>query len=555
MFKVISYHRTPLNRQIKEAIRIRRRGGATEILNSRSEYNRCHIPRLVVEVEEEGIRKAREQKEEEEIKELIRSLESEDLSWEERKKRERELAVKKRRRGSEMDDWGAVEGATIAGGRRKTKRLKYSRLEENWGEHGGIKNTTMVEQRINDQKTQKEEGNPDPDRPTLMIRSSKRKVPPVTLRSSTIPDYFKVMRTIEEVLVEEEECDQNVNSHDQVETTASQEQVADREEDTLVEQEDDQKKKEYSGNTRPDRGGYDEGPDHTDQEDPFGNTSDQEDFEDHILTINKWTDQEAMKYFAMTKPGVHYEDPDQPHDQEGQQEYTENRVEDDQDQMEDDLEMQFILESSWFEDTTLSLSDHQEDDLQIPPDNTQKDTRLYSTIPDQVEDKREYPDSKDASTVSISGNSLADFGARPTAEHAGENRINHVINEHPFVYDVECAPTMSVDPTPVEMTPLEGLKVPDIQRTKEAMFHHNLPAARTSTPEPSVGYIRTGKLSQLQNTNLATVAPGDPREAEDELMTPTPKPDVTQIHEVKPQVPDPSNNMNVDDTPPHHEEG
>ena len=86
VFKVISYHKTPLNRQIKEAIMIRRRGGATEILNSRSEFNRCHIPRLVVEVEEEEIRKAREQKEEEEIKELIRSLESEELTWEERNK-------------------------------------------------------------------------------------------------------------------------------------------------------------------------------------------------------------------------------------------------------------------------------------------------------------------------------------------------------------------------------------------------------------------------------------------------------------------------------------
>ena len=53
VFKVISYHKTPLNRQIKEVIMIRRMGGTTEILNSRSEFNRCHIPRLVVEVEEE----------------------------------------------------------------------------------------------------------------------------------------------------------------------------------------------------------------------------------------------------------------------------------------------------------------------------------------------------------------------------------------------------------------------------------------------------------------------------------------------------------------------
>ena len=100
---------------------IRRRGGATEILNSRSEFNRCHIPTLVVEVKEEEIRKAREQKEEEEIKRLIRSLESEELSWEERKKRERDLPKKKRRRESETEDQGAVEGATFTGGGGKSR--------------------------------------------------------------------------------------------------------------------------------------------------------------------------------------------------------------------------------------------------------------------------------------------------------------------------------------------------------------------------------------------------------------------------------------------------
>ena len=55
IFKVVSHHRTALNRQVREAIRIGRRGGAGRILNSKSEFNRCHIPRLVVEEEiEEG---------------------------------------------------------------------------------------------------------------------------------------------------------------------------------------------------------------------------------------------------------------------------------------------------------------------------------------------------------------------------------------------------------------------------------------------------------------------------------------------------------------------
>ena len=52
MMRVVSFHKTALSRQIKEAVRIRRRGGAGAILNSKSEYNRCHIPRLQMEEEE-----------------------------------------------------------------------------------------------------------------------------------------------------------------------------------------------------------------------------------------------------------------------------------------------------------------------------------------------------------------------------------------------------------------------------------------------------------------------------------------------------------------------
>ena len=59
LFKVISTHKTALSRQIKEAVRIRRRGGAGSILNSKSEHNRCHIPRLVVDKEDEDRKKQR----------------------------------------------------------------------------------------------------------------------------------------------------------------------------------------------------------------------------------------------------------------------------------------------------------------------------------------------------------------------------------------------------------------------------------------------------------------------------------------------------------------
>ena len=42
----IKFHRTALERQIHEAVRIRRRGGEESLLNSKAEYNRCKITRL-----------------------------------------------------------------------------------------------------------------------------------------------------------------------------------------------------------------------------------------------------------------------------------------------------------------------------------------------------------------------------------------------------------------------------------------------------------------------------------------------------------------------------
>ena len=66
---MVSKHRSALNRQIKEAVRIRRRGGAQGILNSKAEFNRCYIPRLVVEVEDQAEQEQREQREREEEQE------------------------------------------------------------------------------------------------------------------------------------------------------------------------------------------------------------------------------------------------------------------------------------------------------------------------------------------------------------------------------------------------------------------------------------------------------------------------------------------------------
>ena len=104
IFKVISMHRTALNRQIKEAVRIRRRGGAASILNSKSEYNRCHIPRLVVEKEDEEVKKLRKELQNQDKEERSRQLEEEDNCWRAKKTRELEIQKVKRRRPSETDD-------------------------------------------------------------------------------------------------------------------------------------------------------------------------------------------------------------------------------------------------------------------------------------------------------------------------------------------------------------------------------------------------------------------------------------------------------------------
>ena len=52
-------------------------GGAGQILNSRSEFNWCHMPRLVVEEEDKEARTTREAKEKQEKDEMTRALEGE----------------------------------------------------------------------------------------------------------------------------------------------------------------------------------------------------------------------------------------------------------------------------------------------------------------------------------------------------------------------------------------------------------------------------------------------------------------------------------------------
>ena len=127
IFKVVGQHRTALSRQIHEAVRIRRRGGEARILNSKGEWNRCHIPRLVMEEVDEDDRKELQRLEQERKDELLKSLEDDDQDWKRKKTRDLELLESKRRRTSEGGDEDVeCEG----GGRRRAKKLKYSMMKE-----------------------------------------------------------------------------------------------------------------------------------------------------------------------------------------------------------------------------------------------------------------------------------------------------------------------------------------------------------------------------------------------------------------------------------------
>ena len=71
VMRVVRFYKTALSRQIGEAIRIQKRGGEGAILNSKAEFNRCQIPRLVVEEVDTEEQKKLEEQEVERLQELI----------------------------------------------------------------------------------------------------------------------------------------------------------------------------------------------------------------------------------------------------------------------------------------------------------------------------------------------------------------------------------------------------------------------------------------------------------------------------------------------------
>ena len=108
VMRVAGSYKTALGRQVGEAVRIRRRGGGGNIQNSKSEYNRCHIPRLRVEDREEE--EQRELELGKDIERFEEEVNKEKRVWEEartqekdveRRNKVRKMAPKEQKEGKE----------------------------------------------------------------------------------------------------------------------------------------------------------------------------------------------------------------------------------------------------------------------------------------------------------------------------------------------------------------------------------------------------------------------------------------------------------------------
>ena len=128
--RVVEFHRTPLSRQTAEAVRIMKRGGAGAVLNSKSEYNRCYIPRL--RMVEEDVAKELELAEEEELSQISEELNRIEDEWSRSKNKARSKQSLGRKIGSTGGKRQGAINDNKQGGRRP-KKMKYGLLDRDWG--------------------------------------------------------------------------------------------------------------------------------------------------------------------------------------------------------------------------------------------------------------------------------------------------------------------------------------------------------------------------------------------------------------------------------------
>ena len=86
--KAVKHYRSALTRQIGEAVRIRRRGERGSILNSKAEYDRCHIPRLVVEEQDQKQMKKFKEAEKVKLRAAMEQVEQNTAEWSHKRSRQ-----------------------------------------------------------------------------------------------------------------------------------------------------------------------------------------------------------------------------------------------------------------------------------------------------------------------------------------------------------------------------------------------------------------------------------------------------------------------------------
>ena len=138
VMRIVSGARSALERQTKEAVRIRRRGGEGAILNSKAEFNRCYIPRLQLgELDVEQL----EREEKEELQSISRELDENLEDWDQRKAEVREHQRKSIGRSLGRSQKSIPTKQKKEQGAEKTsnKRRKYELVKEGWGHQAEVK--------------------------------------------------------------------------------------------------------------------------------------------------------------------------------------------------------------------------------------------------------------------------------------------------------------------------------------------------------------------------------------------------------------------------------
>ena len=113
IMRSVKFYRSALARQVGEAVRIQRRGGAGSILNSRAEFDRCRIPRLVVEEED---REQIDKQDQEDLEEDMNLIEEQARSWEDQ-------TLSQRSKGA-IKSWKNRRPQVPKGSRRTPRNLR-----------------------------------------------------------------------------------------------------------------------------------------------------------------------------------------------------------------------------------------------------------------------------------------------------------------------------------------------------------------------------------------------------------------------------------------------